>query len=220
MELQNLSATLREANGKGPARRTRTRDRVPAVLYGMGKDPVALSVDLKSFIHLLHGRAGEHAIVQLEVSEGADHNGPAMLKEVQHDPIRGNVIHADFLRIDLKKKIHTVVPVNLVGRSKGVLDGGVMDQQLRDVEVECLALDVPDAIELDVSELGIGDSFHVSDLKAPDNVSLITPGERAVVAVLAPRVVEAAPVEGEVIEGAEAAAAGEGGEGEEKEGDK
>ena len=217
MELQNLSVALREANGKGPARRTRMKARVPAVLYGMGKDAVPLSVDLKEFIHLLHGRAGEHAIVQLEVADGGEHNGPAMLKEVQHDPIRGQVIHADFMRIDLKKKIHTVVPITLVGRSKGVLEGGVVDQQLRDVEVECLALDVPDAIELDITELGIGDSLHVSDLGAPENVTLITPAERAVVAVLAPRVAEAAPAEGEAIEGAEAAAEGEGGEGEEKE---
>src|SRR5690606_4532238 len=122
--------------GKGPARRTRTKARVPAVLYGMGKDTVSLSVDLKEFVRLLHGRAGEHAIVQLEVAESSDHSGPAMLKEVQYDPIRGDVLHADFLRIDLQKKIQTLVPIAVVGRAKGVMEGGVVDQHLRDVEVE------------------------------------------------------------------------------------
>lgn len=222
MELQNLKVRRREAVGKGPARRTRASGDVPGVLYGGDGEPVKLSIDIRDFIHLVHGAQGEHAILQLEVEDAPDLSGPAMLKEVQHDPIRGDILHADLLRIDLKQKIHTVVPVRLEGHAIGVVEGGVLDHQCREIEVECLPMDVPEYIGIDIRGLSIGDSFHVADLHIPANVDLLTSTERAVVAVLAPRVIaeptpaeeEAALAEGEAAEGEE------GGEKEEGEGGK
>jgi large subunit ribosomal protein L25 len=117
------------------------------------------------------------------------------------------------MRIRLDTKIQTFVPIVLQGRPQGVADGGLMDQQLRELEIECLALEVPEQLDVDVSHLGIGESLHVSDLTVPEKLTVLTDAERAVVAVLAPRVA----TEEETAEGAEAAegeAAGEEGEGE------
>jgi large subunit ribosomal protein L25 len=192
MELQNLAVSTRSERGKGPARRVRTTGMVPAVLYGEAKDTVVLTVDAKTLDLLLHGKQGAHAIVQLDIADDPDQSGPAIMKEIQYHPVRGQVIHADFMRIDMAKKIQTAVPIVIEGRSAGVIEGGLLDHQLRELEVECLALDVPESITVDVTELEIGDSLHVSDLmdKVADNITVLTKLERAVVAVHAPRVVE------------------------------
>ena len=216
MELQQIKAKKRDAAGKGEASRERRAGLVPAVLYGEGGEAVSLTMDAREFSRLVHGRGGEHAIVQLDIENAPDLSSPAIVKAVQHHPVRESILHADFMRIRLDQRITTVVSVTLVGDSVGVREGGVLDHQMREVEIECLALDVPDAIEVDVSGLGIGDSLHVFDLAAPENVTIVTEGDRAVAAVMAPRVVEetvAEPVEGE--EGAaeaEGATGAEGGE--------
>lgn len=206
MELHKLAVSPRnEGTGKGASHRLRQSGQVPLVLYGGDKDTVSLQVDAKEFSHLVHGRGGEHAIVQLECEDQPDINSPAMLKAVQHHPVRGDVLHADFLRIRLDERIHTVVPIVLTGQAKGVVEGGVLDHQLRDLEVECLALEVPEQISADISGVAIGESIHVSDLQVPANVTVLTEPERAVATVLAPRVVEEAEAEGEeeAIEGEE-----------------
>ncbi len=201
MELKNLTVKQRSASGKGGARQSRRGGDVPAILYGGEGETLRLSVNAKTFNHLLHGTKGEHALVQLEVEGNAGLSGPAMVKDVQHHPIRGQVIHADFMRIRLDEKIKTLTPVTLVGRSRGVVDGGLLDHQLREIEIECFALDVPEMIEANVTDLGIGDSLHVSNLVAPEGVTFVTPADRAVVAVHAPRVAtttEPGAAEGEV----------------------
>lgn len=210
MELQTLKVTTREEHGKGAARRTRRAGNIPAILYGLGTEPVSLKVDVRELDLLLRGDQGAHALVDLEVEGNPDLSGPAILKEVQRHPIRGNTVHADLLRIDLTHKIHTLVSIKLEGVCPGVIEGGVIDYQIREIEVLCLPLEVPDAIMGDISVLNIGDSMHVNDLVAPDNVEILTPGDRAVVAVHAPRVIlEAEPAEGEEepIEGEEEEAA-------------
>jgi large subunit ribosomal protein L25 len=207
MELQALKVTKRAAGGSSAAGRTRRTGVVPAVLYGGGHAPASLSVNLRAFESLIHhSRGGEHAIVRLEVEDAPELDTPALLKEVQHDPLRGSVIHADFLRIRLDERIETVVPIRLIGQAPGIAEGGVLDHQLRDLEIECLALDVPEEVVVDVSNLHMNDSIHVSQLTVPENVSVRSDPERPVVAVHPPRVIkEAAP---EAAEGAEAAAEG------------
>ncbi len=192
MELQNLAVSTRSERGKGPAGRVRTTGMVPAVLYGEEKGTVVLTVDAKILDLLLHGKQGAHAIVQLDIADDPDQSGPAIVKDIQYHPVRGQVIHADFMRIDMTKKIRTAIPIHIEGRSAGVIEGGLLDHQLRELDVECLALDVPDFIAVDVTEMEIGASLHVSDLmdKVADNITVITKLERAVVAVHAPRVVE------------------------------
>jgi len=188
MELQGLTVTTRKGTGKGVARRTRVSGAVPAVLYGDGKENVSLAINARSLGTVLHGKLGEHAIVQLDVTDDPKLSGPALVKEVQHDPVRGQVIHADLMRISLDKKIRVLISVHLEGRPLGVIDGGLLDHQTREVEVECLALDVPAFLTADISQLGIGASLHVSQLVAPPNVTIITSGDRTLAAVHAPRV--------------------------------
>lgn len=224
MELQNLSVNSRESKGKGGARQTRFSGDVPAILYGGSGEPVKLVINGRTLDILLHGKQGEHAIIQLDVADQPEFSGPAMVKEVQHHPVHGHVMHADFMRINLDEKIHTRVPIKVSGRAAGIVEGGILDYQIREVDVECVALNVPEFIEVDVTALEIGDSIHVRDLVAPDDVTITMAGDRGVVAVHAPRVqveeeTEAEGVEGE--EGAEGAegeapADGEGSEGGEK----
>ena len=204
MDLQTLTAKTRDKLGKGAVGRMRRDGEVPAVLYGHGKKPVSLSIEYSAFRQLVHGKQGEHAIVDLQVQDDPDSSGPAIVKEVQHHPVRGSYEHADLMRIDLKEKIRTMVPVKLEGHSVGIIEGGVLDHQSREIEVECLALEVPESITANITELDIGQSLHVDQLVFPEGITVITPGDRNVVAVHAPRVIVEVEEEGvEAVEGEE-----------------
>ncbi|MFO7774160.1 MAG: 50S ribosomal protein L25 [Candidatus Hydrogenedentota bacterium] len=163
MELQTLDTKVRTSRKKGAARKERAAGRIPGVVYGEGHDAVSISLDGREFIRLLHAAGGEHAVVELKMDNAPDKGGPAMLREIQHHPLRGDVLHVDFQRIRLDRKITTFVPVHLEGKAKGLTEGGVLDYQLREVEVECLPANVPGYLELDISDLEIGDSAHVAD---------------------------------------------------------
>jgi len=189
MEPQSLKVTTREANGKGSARRLRAAGSVPAVLYGGGQGAVSIQMNARVFERLLHSHAGEHAVVQLEVENKPELSTPALLKLVHHHPVWGNVLHADFLRIRLDQRIVTRVPIRTQGQAQGVRDGGVLDHPLHEVELECLALEVPEAVVADVAALKIGESVTAGQLTLPDNVTLITDPEHTVAVVHAPRVV-------------------------------
>ena len=203
MELQDLRVIARENAGKGPARQTRAAGMIPGVIYGGGKEPVSVSVDGRTFVQLLTGRYGGHAVLKIDVDERPEFNTTCVLKHLQHDDVRGDVIHIDFLRISLDERIQTMVAIELVGHAKGLLAGGVLDQIARDVEVECRALDTPEKLTLDVSELEIGDTVTVASLQAPPDVTIITDSESPVASVHAPRLVEETEEEAE--EGEEAA---------------
>ena len=208
MELKTLKVNVRQGKGKGPAGRTRSAGEVPGVVYGGGIDVLHVAMNTREFGKLLQG-GGQHAIVQLDVQDDASLSSPAQLKEVQHHPVRGHVLHADFQRIRLDERIIVLVPVVLTGQCRGVIDGGVVDHQLREVEVECLALDVPASLTLDVTDLGIGDSCHVENLVAPEGVTIVTDAQRAVVVVQAPRTVRAEGGEEAAAEGGEPGVVGE-----------
>jgi len=203
MELRTLKAETRRDAGKGAARRTRRNNELPIAVYGPGGDALSLKVELPAFLQLVHGQAGEHAVVQLDIQDNPALNCPALLKKVQHHPVRGDILHADFLRIRLDQRITTSVAIRLVGQAQGVVEGGVLDHQLREVEVECLALEIPSEITADVSALDLGDSLHVADLAAPEHVTIVTDPDRTVVAVHVPRLVRAAEEVEEVAEVAE-----------------
>jgi large subunit ribosomal protein L25 len=156
---------------------------------------------------VIHGAQGEHAIVQLTIEGDGKLGGPAMIKEVQHHPVRGQVIHADLYRIDLSKKITTLVAIKLEGQAKGVVDGGIVEHTTREVEVSCLPTAVPDFLTINISDLAIGHSLHVDSLVVPEGVEVVTNPGRVVVSCLAPRAVkEETPVAAEGAVPAEGAA--------------
>jgi large subunit ribosomal protein L25 len=212
MAEQKLVAEKREGSGKGVARKLRAAGRVPAVLYGHGMDPISLSVDSRELIHVFHTGAGTNVLVDLLV-DGDDHL--AMAREIQRDHIRGRFVHVDFLVVSRDEVISVSVPVRLVGESVGVKAGGVLEHHLWEVQVECLPTDVPEAIEADVTELEIGMSLKVSDLSAPEGVTITSNPDDSVVAAQQPQArIELEEEEAAAAEAAEGEAAeGEGAEG-------
>jgi len=212
---RKLIAETREGHGKGVARKLRAAGKVPGVVYGGGMDPVAIAVDHRDLFHVLHTDAGTNVLIDLEVQK--DHH-LTLPREIQRDHIRGQFIHVDFLAVRRDEKITVDVPVELLGESQGVKEGGVIEHHLWEVKLESFPQDVPDSIEADISALVIGDSLKAGDLKIPAEVELVTDPDSTIVAVVPPpilRLEEEEAVEGEAAEGEEAEAEGEGATGEE-----
>jgi large subunit ribosomal protein L25 len=210
---RKLEADQREETGKGAARKIRASGRVPAVVYGHGVDALHVTVDAKELFHLLHTDAGTNVLVDMRVNSD---NFLAMPREIQRDHIRGQFLHVDFLRIKRDEKISVEVPIHVVGESHGVKEGGVVEHHLWTLHLECFPQDVPTGIEADISALGINESLKVTDLHIPDNLTLLTSPDEAVVSVVPPQVLRVEE-ELEAEEGAEVAEgeAAEGAEGEE-----
>lgn len=210
---ETLKAEPRRADGKGGARKVRAQGRVPAVVYGHGNDPMHFSVDSRELFHLLHTEAGANVLVNLQLDGDTV---LAMPREVQRDHIRGRFIHVDFLRVARDEKLTVDVPVQLVGESRGVKEGGVIEHHLWTVQVECLPGDVPASIDADISDVGVGESLRVEELTAPTGVTILTPVEETIVSIISPAALRLAE-EGveEAAETAEAEAGGEGATGDE-----
>ena len=211
---RKLKATPRDGGGKGDARKLRAEGRVPAIVYGHGMEPLKLAVDSRDLYHVLHTGAGSNVLVDLEVGKDSH---LAMPREIQRDHIRGEFIHVDFLTVRRDEKITVDVPVHLVGESHGVKEGGVVEHHLWDLKVETTPTNVPQSIEADISALGIGDSLSVSDVRVPDGVTILTPIEETIVAVVPPPVLKLEEEVAEAVEGEEAEAEAEGATGEEAE---
>jgi large subunit ribosomal protein L25 len=203
-----VQATPRVARNKNEARRVRRSGMVPATLYGAGKEPVSVSVEPKAIAHILHSAAGYNTIFDLQLD---GENTKAMIVDWQNDPIRGALLHLDLKRIAMDKMLTVSVPIVLKGVPEGVkTQGGILEQVLREVELECLPSDIPSNIEVDVSALVFGQVLRVSELPHGGKLHFLSNEEQPVAHITAVKeVVEAvAPVEGEVpAEGAEAAPA-------------
>jgi large subunit ribosomal protein L25 len=183
-----ISAKEREGRGKGAARSARREGRIPGILYGHGEESVALSVDAIDLKKLVHSISVENTIVDLDL--GGSEPYKVLIRELQRHPVRDEFVHIDFFHVAMDEKIQVEIPIVLIGTPTGVKNkGGVMDHQLRELEVYCLPGNIPEKIELDVSNLDIGDSIHVSDIQL-DDVEILAELDRSVVAVLAPTVIE------------------------------
>jgi large subunit ribosomal protein L25 len=178
-----LEAELRDETGKGAGRRLRATGRVPGILYGHAMQPIKLSVSGQDLLHLFHASGGASMVLDLKV-DGKTHL--AIPREVQRDHIHGRYIHIDFLAVRSDEKITLAVEVHAIGEAPGVKAGGVIEHHLRDVEVECLPSDVPEGIQLDVSELEIGDMLRVSDIVPPEGVTVLTDPATPVISVITP----------------------------------
>ena len=204
MKELKLVAKPREEKGSGPAGRLRREGIVPAVIYGEGKPAKMVQVNAHEFEQVLRGHTGEHMLVDLTVEGTGDHK--VLIEEVQHHPVSGKVIHADFHEVSMTKKLSIEIPIELMGEPVGVTQqGGVLEHILREVEVECLPQDILEEIQVDVTGLGIGDSLTVEDIKLdPAKYEVLSEPELAIAAVAAPRI-EEEPVaaEEEAVEGAE-----------------
>jgi large subunit ribosomal protein L25 len=209
-----LTATVRDGGGKGSARKLRAQGLVPAILYGHGMEPVKVAVDDRELYHVLHTGAGSNVLVDLQV--GKDRH-LAMPREIQRDHVRGQFLHIDFLVVRRDEKITVDVPVHIVGESHGVKEGGVVEHHLWDLKVECLPTNVPESIEADITDLGIGDSLSVSGIKVPQGATILTSSEETIVSVVPPPILKIEEEVEEAVEGEEAVAEGEGATAEEAE---
>ena len=207
----SLAVEIRTAGGKGVARKLRAAGRIPGVLYGTETPTTALTLDpdaLEKVIRTSH--AGVNTLIDLT---GANEvaGKTVLVKELQREPVRGALLHADLFEVDPNETISVSVPIHLTGTAHGVTMGGLIDHALRVLELDCLPSAIPDEIVVDVAHLDIGDSIHVSELPLPEGVELITGSEQSVVSVVAPRVEEEPTVEEELegVEGEAGAAEGE-----------
>jgi large subunit ribosomal protein L25 len=180
---ETVSAMPREGKfNKNAARRVRAKGKVPAVVYGAAQPAVAVEVDPKQIQKILHSAAGHNSIFDLEVSGST---AKVMIVDWQYEPIKGNLIHIDFKRIALDKPIRVEVPIQLTGIAVGVkTQGGIMDQMLREVEIECLPSDIPENIGVDVTNLTFGMVLRVSDLPHSESLRFLTPEETPVAHVV------------------------------------
>jgi len=210
-----LVAEKREATGKGVARKLRAAGRIPAVVYGRGKQTTPISIDSTLLEKLLQGSgAGMNTLIELSVD---GETATALVKELQRDPVRGRPLHTDFYLVDMDKKVEVSVPLLFTGKAKGVDSGGILDHPMREIELECLPRAIPEKIEVDVSALEIGDSIHVRDLVLPEGVEMLSDANLTVASVITPAVIEEPTAE--AAEGVEEAAAeGEAAEAEPAEG--
>jgi large subunit ribosomal protein L25 len=197
-----VNAKTREDRGKNAARRLRREGFVPGVVYGGKGENVAVAVDPKALQKVLRSEAGRNSILKLDIANAGATN--AILKSWQVDPIREHFLHADFYRIAMDVAIRVTVPIHVVGEAPGVkTEGGILELILREIAVECLPGDIPERIDLDVSNLGINGSLRVSDVAAPAKVKILEAADQVVVHVVSIKeeVVAApgavAPVEGE-----------------------
>ncbi len=213
MEQIDLKAQVRKTTGKGPARALRREGRIPAVLYGQKADSIMLSIDFKEFEQIVKKANVGSVLLNLQIQNGETLTRPAMIKELQTNPVSGAFVHIDFYEIDMQRKINVSVPVVTRGKSAGVEEGGLLQIIRREIELFCLPTAIPESIEVDISDLTIGDSIHIREIALPGDVELPEDIDFTVITVLAPKVEEEVVEEEELEEGEEAAEE-EGAEGE------
>src|SRR5438309_389 len=198
-----LKAEPRNNVGRSGVRKLRARGIIPAVIYGGKVKPQPLQVAARDINAIMSHASGENVLVDLEIT-GEKSNRAALVQEVQHSPVRGEIVHVDFHAISMDETIQAEIPLEAIGTPVGVKTfGGLLEQSLRSLAIECLPRDLPDRITVDVSQLNIGDSIHVREIQLPSGVTPKVQVDLTAFSVVAP-VVEEEPVAAE----AEAAAAG------------
>jgi large subunit ribosomal protein L25 len=210
-----LVAEPREGTGTALARNMRREGLIPGIIYDSKTNTECIQLNRHDFEMLLKQHKSEHLIIDLEIGKGKSKK--TLLKDVQHHPVSGDVLHVDFMEISMTDKMTFRIGVELKGEAVGVTkDGGIMEHMVREIDVECLPTDLVETVVLDVSALEVGDSLLIKDIVIDSKLTIITSEDVAVVAVAAPRV-EEEPEEEEGIEGEEGA---EGEEGDAADGDK
>jgi large subunit ribosomal protein L25 len=204
-----LEVKSRTLTGGSACRRMRRARRIPSNVYGLDQPPFMVEVNPKRIDELLRLGSGVNTLFQLSLV-GENKTREAMIKELQRDPVSELPVHVDFIRVDPLKKVQVSIPIRLEGIPEGVKnEGGIIDFVNRVVVVECLPTDIPESVEVDISDLHVNQNASVSDLKFPDAVEVLDDPEQIVAVVVAPRVEEAAPVEEEAEAAEEEAEAAE-----------
>jgi large subunit ribosomal protein L25 len=190
LEQIDLKAQVRKTTGNGPARVLRREGRIPAVLYGPKTDSMLLSIDFKEFEQIVKKENIGSVLLNLQIQNGKTLTRSAMIKELQTHPTSGVFLHIDFYEIDMQRKITVSIPVVTRGKIASVEEGGLLQIVRRELEVFCLPTAIPEAIEVDVTDLKIGDSIHIQEIPLPGDIEIPADVDYTVVTVLAPKVEE------------------------------
>lgn len=183
MQYKQLNVELRSKTGKGISRQLRMADMVPGVVYGKGMDPVAVSIKYRELRTALAGEGGQNNLLTL-VGGGSLDQSTVIIVDLQRDALKGTYKHVDFHRINMTEKLRVTVPVVLKGDSIGVKEGGLLDLSHHELHVECLPTNIPDHIEIDITNLGVSHSIHVGEITLPEGVTILDNPKTPVVSVL------------------------------------
>jgi large subunit ribosomal protein L25 len=192
MATAQLSATTRDAVGKGAARTLRSAGQIPAVIYGHAREPQALAIPSREFEKLLERVSAESTVIELNLAAGV---ARTLIREIQRHPFKKQILHIDFQELVAGEKVSVNVPIVLTGTPEGVrVSGGILSQVMSELTIRCDPVNIPRRIEADVTHVAIGHSLHVSDLQVPEGVEILDEGDTTVAVVSAPKVeAEAAP---------------------------
>ena len=183
MQQKQMNIELRTKTGTGASRRLRTADMIPGVVYGKGVDPITVSIKIRDLQDAISGAGGQNNLITL-IGGGTLDQNIARVADIQRDPIRRTPKHVDLHRINPNEKIRITVPVALTGTAIGVKEGGLLDLAHHELRIECLPGNIPDCITIDVSNLKIAHSIHVSEIILPDGITLLDQPKIPVVSVL------------------------------------
>jgi large subunit ribosomal protein L25 len=187
-----LKAQKRTEIGRNAIKKVKNDGMVPAVIYGSNLEPINLQINGRELLSLLSHASGENILVELEIQDGSEkQNALAMIQEIQHHPLQRQILHVDFHAVSANETVSAEIPIETTGEAVGVkVQGGLLEHILRYLEVECLPGDLPQIIEVDVTNLEVGQSLHVRELNLPPGVEAMTDPEQTVVAVVESRVEE------------------------------
>jgi large subunit ribosomal protein L25 len=198
MQQKQLNIELRSKTGKGISRQLRMADMVPGVVYGKGMDPMAVSIKYRELHAAMAGEGGQNNLITL-VGGGSLDQSMAIIVDLQRDALKGTYKHVDLHRVNMTEKLRVTVPVVLIGSAIGVKEGGLLDLAHHELHVECLPNNIPDHIEIDITDLAVAHSIHVGEITLPEGVKVLDNPKTPIVSVLgrakedAPAVAEAAP---------------------------
>jgi len=213
LDLIELKANIRKKTGKGPARVLRQEGKVPAILYGPGIDPVLLSVNVAELEQVLRNGKIRQILINLKIDGYQSSTISTMIKEILRDPVSDNLRHLDFYEISMDRKIKVNIPVLVKGHSKGVEAGGLLQIVRRELEILCFPGEIPNSVEIDITDFDVGDSIHVEDIEIEGDVEIPADVNFTILTIVAPKVeveeVEEEEEEGEEGEGEDADAEAE-----------
>jgi large subunit ribosomal protein L25 len=190
LELIDLKTNIRKTTGNGPARRLRRSGQIPAVLYGPDTESLLLSVNALEFEKVLKKSISGQVLLNLIIQNGETFTRSAMVRELQTHPVSRDFLHIDFFEISMDRKIRVKVPVEITGKSKGVEAGGILQIVRRELEMLCLPLRVPESIEVDISDLDIGDSIHIGAIAQESDIEVLEEDHFTIVTIVSPTIEE------------------------------
>ena len=197
-----VGASRRNDFGKNASRRLRRSGSIPATVYGKGKEAASLTVDPKVIWGILHSHAGQNTIFELAIESGDTSH--VLIKDFQRDPVTGNLLHVDLLRIDMTHKLTLRVPVEIIGTAVGVkVGGGLLDVIMREIEIKCLPADIPEHIQVDVTHVDLNQALRVNEVKFSDKIEVLSDPDSVIVTVSPIRIVEEPTEEPAAVEAAE-----------------